>query len=371
MRRRDFLCALGGLPAGVAAVAKAAQALPATARRPLRLLILGGTGFLGPYVVDAARRRGLSVTLFNRGRTNPTLFQGAQGVEQLLGDRQAGLTPLRGRSWDVVLDTSAHVPRLAREAALLLRGAVSRYIYVSSTAVYRDHSRPLDEASALATLPTGVDPRSERVTDVSFGPLKALCEDEVRAAFAERALIIRPGHLVGPSDPTDRLTYWLARSARGGDIVAPGQPSDPVQLLDVRDLAGWIVDGAERSLGGTINAVGPRAPLSMEQLLLACRSVTGTPQRLLWASAELLRQLGLQGKLPLWQPPSDVGLSQVSPKRALASGLRHRPLLSTLRDSWQWLRSQPKERQESLRAGLSTTEEAQLLTALRSRQAQR
>jgi 2'-hydroxyisoflavone reductase len=367
MRRRDFLWALGGLP--VSGGAEAAGS--ASGRRPQRLLILGGTGFLGPHVVEAARRRGLSVTLFNRGVTNPTRFAGAQGVEQVLGDRQAGLTALRGRSWDVVLDTSAHVPRLVRESALFLRGAVGRYIYVSSTAVYRDRAQALDETSKVATLPSGLDPAAERVTDVSFGPLKALCEDEVRRAFAERALIFRPGHLVGPGDPTERLTYWLARTARGGEVVAPGQPGDPVQILDVRDLAAWIVAGTERGLAGTLNAVGPSHPLAMEPLLQACRKVVGSRLRLVFAGVEVLRQLGLLGKLPLWLPTSESGLARVSGQRALGEGLRHRPLSTTLRDTWQWLRSQPKERREAAQAGLSSDEEAQVLTALRSRQALR
>lgn len=346
-------------------------AAPAARRRSLRLLILGGTGFLGPLVVDTARRSGLAVTLFNRGRTNPGLFQGAAGVEQILGDRQAGLAPLRGRSWDVVLDTSGHVPRLTREAAQLLHGSVGQYIYVSTIAVYRDRDRALDETSDTAPLPASADARAERVTDVTYGPLKALCEQEVRRVFADRAQILRLGHLVGPTDPTDRLAYWLARSARGGELAAPGQPSDPVQIVDVRDLADWIVTSADRGLGGTYNAVGPQAPLTLDQLLRTCRSVVGGSARVTWAGADLLRQLGYLDRLPLWRPPSEAGLSRVSGQRALAHGLRLRPLAATVRDTWQWFRSLPKERQQSLHTGLRASEESQLLTALHSRQAQR
>ncbi|MBL9008877.1 MAG: NAD-dependent epimerase/dehydratase family protein [Myxococcales bacterium] len=371
MRRREFVAVLGGMSAGRIAWSSSAVAASGVRRRLQRLLILGGTGFLGPHVVEAARRRGVSITLFNRGRTNPGLFQDTQGVEQVLGDRQLGLGALRGRTWDVVLDTSAHVPRLAREAAQLLRAAVSRYVYVSSTAVYRDRTRPIDEASPLVALPSPQDAGSERVTDVSFGPLKALCEAEVRRAFDERAWILRPGHLVGPHDPADRLTYWVARIARGGELIAPGLPGDPVQLLDVRDLAEWILDGAERSLGGTFNAVGPRSPLSMEALLETCRVAVRGHARVLWASAERLQQLGLSGKLPLWQPPHERGLAWVSGARAFAEGLHLRPLSSTARDCWQWLRSQPPERRQTLLGGLSPTEESQILASLRSRQAQR
>ena len=365
---------MAGLVVGAsrqAAAVAASTGNNVTGRRPLRLLILGGTGFLGPQVVDAARRRGAGVTLFNRGRTNPGLFLNTQGVEQIFGDRQTSLLPLRGRTWDVVLDTSAHVPRLAREAASFLRGAVSAYVYVSSTAVYRDLDRPIDEASAIQPWPSGADVRSERVTDVTYGPMKALCEDEVRRVFEQRALIIRPGHIVGPKDPTDRLSYWVARTARGGDCIAPGRPTDPVQLIDVRDLAEWIVDAAARSLGGTYNAVGPRSPLTLEQLLKTCQSAVGGKPHWLWAGADLLRQLGALGKLPLWLPPEQLGLSRVSTQRAVQNGLRHRPLTATVRDTWAWFRSLPRDRRDALHAGLSPLEESQLLTSLRRLQAQR
>lgn len=367
MRRRDFVSAL---TAASLAHSTSGLASPRArgAERSLRLLILGGTGFLGPHVVEAARRRGMTVTLFNRGRTNPGLFRDGPGLEQIQGDRDSGLLALSGRRWEAVLDTSAYLPQRAREAALLLRGAVQQYIFTSSIAVYGQRTGPLDETTPTAPLAPGLDPRSEHVTDQSYGPLKAQCEQEVRTAFGPRALLLRLGQLVGPGDPADHLTYWALRCARGGDVLVPGRPTDAVQFLDVRDLAEWIVHGVASRLAGTYNAVGPQGPCTMEQLLRACNLEGGGHARLQWASAELLRQLGfgaLPAKLPLWQPPESAGLAQVVARRAHERGLRHRPLSTIIRDTVSWLQAQPPERRGALRAGPSAADEAQALAALK------
>lgn len=372
MRRRDFVSGLTAIGLSTCAAAHAAR--PTAGDRPLRLLILGGTGFLGPHVVEAARRRRVLVTLFNRGRTNPGLFRDSPGIEQIQGDRDGGLVALAGRRWDAVLDTSAFVPRRAREAALLLRGAVQQYIFTSSISVYGPRRDPPDEATPTAALQPGIDPRSERVTDVSYGPLKALCEQEIRTAFGAGALLLRLGQLVGPGDPADHLTYWAARCARGGPLLVPGRPSDPVQFLDVRDLAEWIVSSVAARLGGTFNVVGPASPCSMGQLIATCNTVGGRRAGPQWVSTEALRQLGFGGllaKLPLWQPPESSGLAQVVGQRARERGLHSRPMLSTVRDTLAWLRTQPPERQSALRAGPSAQEEAQALLAIKQQQATR
>lgn len=371
MRRRDFVSGLTAI--GLSTMSDAA-ARARGAERPPRLLILGGTGFLGPHVVASARRRGFLVTLFNRGRTNPGLFRDGPGLEQIQGDRDGGLVALGGRRWDAVLDTSAFVPRRAREAALLLRGSVQQYIFTSSIAVYGPRQQPPDETTPTAPLLSGSDPRSEHVTDISYGPLKAQCEEAIRTAFGPQALLLRLGQLVGPGDPADHLTYWAARCARGGDLLVPGRPGDPVQFLDVRDLAEWILLCVASGLRGTFNVVGPEKPCTMEQLLATCNSVAGKRGNPQWATAEALRQLGFAGllaKLPLWRPPESAGLSQVIASRARERGLRHRPIVETVRDTLAWLRAQPGQRRNALRAGPSAQEEAQALLAIKRQQAAR
>jgi len=373
MRRRDFV-------SGLTAVGLSAwdcplvQARSGEADRPLRLLILGGTGFLGPHVVQAARRRGVAVTLFNRGRTNPGLFRDGPGLEQIQGDRDGGLRALAGRHWDAALDTSAYLPRHAREAALLLRGAVPQYIFTSSIAVYGQRRDPVDESTPLAPHDENVDLRSERVTDVSYGPLKAQCEQEIRTSFGAQTLLLRLGRLVGPGDPGDQLTYWAARCARGGDVLVPGRPSDPVQFLDVRDLAEWLLRCVSAKLSGTFNVVGPAEPCTMERLLSTCNAAGGRRARPQWVSVEALRQLGyggFLGKFPLWQPPESAGLAQVVGRRARERGLRPRPLASSVRDTLDWLRGQPAARQNGLRAGPSAAEESQALGTIKRQQATR
>lgn len=356
---------MAGVRGGLSSVAQGISAGTAHAGvATRRLLILGGTGFLGPHVVDAARRRGFSVTLFNRGKTDPELFRAASGIEMVHGDRDGGLGVLRGRTWDAALDTSGHLPRLVRDAALFLKDAVRQYIYVSSVSVYREMDKVIDESSPLAMLPAGIDAKVDHVTDETFGPLKVLCEREAASVFARRALLIRPGCIVGPRDPTDRFTYWTLRAASGGDALAPGSEGDPVQFIDARDLADWIVAMVLTGQGGTYNAVGPRIAYTMGQLLQACARAAGTRPRWVWASDAVLRRAGVLDKLPLWLPPGQRGLARVAMARALASGLVLRPVDATVRDTLAWARALPAARRNKLRAGLSTSEEQAVLGLL-------
>ncbi len=361
-RRRFLESALAA--AALACAGRAGAPPPGRAGRPMRLLVLGGTSFLGPALVEAARARGHALTLFNRGRTNPGLFP---DVERLAGDRDGRLEALAGRSWDVAVDTSGYVPRIVRASAELLSAAVERYLFVSTISVYAEPLAPgADESAPLASVP---DPASEDVR-AHYGGLKALCEKAAEAALPGRVLVVRPGLIVGPRDPTDRFTYWPARVARGGEVLAPGDGSDPVQIADVRDLAAWMVAMAERRETGTFNAVGPASPLSMRELLLACRRAPGSDARLAWVPLAFLEKSGLRPwvDLPAWLPGAgeDAGFARVSAARAIARGLRFRPVEETARDTLAWWRSLPEERRARPRAGLSPEREAETLAAWRA-----
>lgn len=375
MTRREFLAAAGATAAaacagtggagGGAAAAGPAKAAAPAGGRPLRLLILGGTAFLGPELVEAARARGHTVTLFNRGKTNPGLFP---DLEKLHGDRDGKLDALRGRTWDAVLDTSGYVPRIVRQSAELLAPSVERYLFVSSISVYADGVKaPITEATALATTP---DPASEDVR-AHYGALKALCEQAVEAAMPGRALAIRPGLIVGPTDPTDRFTYWPVRLARGGEVLAPGDGLDPVQFVDVRDLAAFAIRAAEQRLAGTMNATGPAAPLLTRDFLEACR-VPGVDARLTWVDEKFLedRQVSAWSDLPVWVPRSEA-FTQVSCAPAIAAGLAFRPAAETARDTLVWWRGLPEERRAKPRTGLTAAREAEVLAAWKAAAAAR
>jgi 2'-hydroxyisoflavone reductase len=307
----------------------------------VRLLILGGTVFLGRGLVDAAGRRGHEVTLFNRGRSAPELFP---HVEQLRGDRDRGLDALSGRTWDVAIDTSGFVPRVVRESAQLLAGAVGHYTFVSSISVYGDFGRGgLTEAAALPELP---EPGSEDV-ERYYAELKAGCEREVEAAFGARSLIVRPGLIVGPHDPTERFTYWVRRLADGGPILVPRAGDQPVQMIDVRDLSDWMIAMVERRAGGPYNATGPAQPLTLVGMLERMRAVIGPAALLRWVDEDRLAEAGVEpwDDLPLWldasRQPDFAGFLDVDISRALASGLSLRPLEATAADTFEWARENP------------------------------
>ncbi|MDZ7653460.1 MAG: NAD-dependent epimerase/dehydratase family protein [Burkholderiaceae bacterium] len=336
----------------------------------MKVLVLGGTRFLGRHLVQALLARNHEVTLFNRGRTAPDLF--AQ-VEQIRGDRDGGAQAfdgLAGRHWDAVIDTCGYVPRAVRASCDALRDAVGTYVFISSISVYADFSQPdLTEESALAEL---ADPASEDVT-AHYGALKAACEREVQAVFGPRALRVRPGLIVGPFDPTGRFTYWPQRIAAGGEVLAPGEPQAPVQLIDARDLAEWIVRALGRGPGGVFNATGPAHPLSFGALLAACQlALASTPPATLTWCAEtflLAHDVAPWTGLPLWLPAAEQAVHQVSIRRALDAGLSFRPLSATLVDTLAWTRS-PQFAPPSgayANVGLTREREAELLRLWRAR----
>jgi len=327
----------------------------------LRILFLGGTGFIGPHMVNAALARGHVPTLFNRGRTHPHLFP---NVEKLVGDRDGGLQALRGRTWDAVIDTSGFVPRVVRDSAQLLRGNARQYLFISTGDVYRDFSvEHMDEDAPKATLP---DPRSEDVSKY-YGPLKALCEKEVEAAFPNHATIVRPGWIVGPGDNLNLFTYWPVRIDRGGEVLAPGDQTDPVQVIDARDMGEWIIRMLEQGVTGAFNAFGPAATLSIAEMLYGIRAVTGGDVRFTWVGTDFLleRKIRPWRDIPIWYPPigDHKGNGSISPARAITAGLTYRPLAVTARDTLNWFKSlgQPWDGGPGRRPGLSAKREAELL----------
>lgn len=329
----------------------------------MKVLVLGGTRFLGRHLVAALLARHHEVTLFNRGRSAPGLF--AQ-VEQLRGDRAdgaAGLAALAGRRWDAVIDTCGYVPRVVRASCEALRAAADSYVFISSISVYADFSAAeLTEEAPLATLD---DPATEDVM-AHYGALKAACEREVEAAFGERAFLVRPGLIVGPFDPTGRFTYWPQRIAAGGEVLAPGDRQAPLQFIDVRDLAEWIVRALTRGPAGAYNATGPAMPLAFGEFLAACQATLVPPPAVVtWCSERFLLEQGVAPwtGLPLWVPAAEAGIHRVSVRRALAAGLSFRPLAATVADTLAWVKSADFVPPSGLYAdvGLSREREADLL----------
>ena len=301
----------------------------------MKLLILGGTMFLGRHLVEAALGRGHEVTLFNRGQHNPELFP---EVEKLRGDRDGNLDALRGRRWDAVIDTCGYVPRLVRDSAELLADASNLYVFISSISVYPDHSQPVDETSKVGTLE---DESVEEITGETYGPLKVLSEQAAEKAMPGRVLVIRPGLIVGPDDKTVRFSYWTARVARGGEVLAPGSPDKQIQLIDSRDLAEWTVRMAEEFRTGVYHANGPDYRLTMGRFLEECRSLSGSDARLTWVDEKFLLERGVEAwsELPLWVADDDEPHRYFLANnidKALASGLTFRPLADTIRDTLAW-----------------------------------
>jgi 2'-hydroxyisoflavone reductase len=331
----------------------------------MRFLIIGGTVFLGRHLVEAAQARGHAVTLFNRGQHNPELFP---DVEKLRGDRGSDLTALAGRRWDAAIDTCGYVPRVVRASAELLADVVEHYTFVSSISVYADFKKlGIDETYPVGTL---ADETVEEVTGESYGPLKALCEQAAERAMPGRALNVRPGLIVGPHDPTDRFTYWPRRVAQGGEVLAPNRPEHGTQIIDVRDLAEWMVAMSEERRVGIYNATGPEYRLTIGQVLDESRLVSGSDARFVWMSERFLLDAGVQpwGEVPLWVPeedPDNAGFDAVDCTKAIGTGLRFRPLAETIRDTLAWDAALPADRE--LRAGLTREREAELLQAWRSR----
>jgi 2'-hydroxyisoflavone reductase len=330
----------------------------------MKLLVLGGTQFVGRHLVEAALARGHEVTLFHRGEHGAHLFP---ELERVRGDRERDLGALAGRSWDAVLDTSAYVPRVARIAAEALRDAAELYLFVSTVSVYDTGAPlPLREDSPLTGLD---DPDTEEVNGDTYGGLKVLCERPVEEALPGRTLVVRPGLIVGPDDYTDRFPYWPRRVAEGGEVLAPGDPGRFWQFVDVRDLGAWMVRMVEAGRTGRFNVDGPRRAWTVGEVLATCREVSGSGAELTWVPEDFLLARGVEPwtELPFWFPEGDAALRgayEVDVDRAVEAGLVFRPLGETVRDTLEWDRSRPEE-ERGRKAGLSREREREVLDAWR------
>jgi 2'-hydroxyisoflavone reductase len=317
----------------------------------VRLLVLGGTRFVGRALVEAALARGHEVTLFNRGVTNPDLFP---EVERIRGDRTRDLSPLAGRHWDAVVDVAGYFPRVVEASVAALRQSVERYVFISSVSVYADQSVPQYEDAPLAVTSDPEDTSTE-----SYGARKAACERMVERAFGTRSTVVRPGLIVGPHDSTDRFSYWPKRVARGGRVLAPGAPDDPLQFIDVRDLGSFILRLVEDGRAGTFNATG--RIVAFADLLDECRSVTGTDVEFVWIPTDALLTAGLDPWMgvPLWiAAPGWEAANRIPIERALAAGLTFRPLAQTVEAALD------DDTPLQLEVGLEPEREADLLARL-------
>jgi 2'-hydroxyisoflavone reductase len=372
--RRDFLKtsavvggALGmGVTVGCESEAPSPEGQPQDQTAPprrLRILILGGTGFIGPHMVRYALDRGHELTLFNRGRSNTDLFP---EVENLIGDRNDDLESLRGRTWDVCMDNNASNIDWVRLSTDLLRDSVGHYFYVSSRSAYSDLSSiPMTAAAPTFTYETaGVEPGAE---NLPYGLQKALCERQVQEVFPENSTVVRPGLIIGPGDNTDRFTYWPVRIHRGGEVMAPGDPNHFVQIIDVRDLTEWMVRLAENGEAGVFNGVGPATPRPMAELLYGIRGVTTAETIFTWVPQDFLSEQGIRpySHMPVWMPPSPgrEGFARFDLTPEVEAGLTFRPLAVTARETLDFHFSRPPERQAELRAGIPAEREAEVLAA--------
>jgi 2'-hydroxyisoflavone reductase len=326
----------------------------------MRLLILGGTRFVGRHIAEAALAQNHEVTLFHRGVSAPELFEGR--VERIVGDREKDLSRLGGRPWDAVIDTCGYVPRIVRESAAALRAENTdlRYLFVSSVSVYDRPPPGADESWPVGAIE---DRAVEEITGETYGPLKALCEAEVRESYGHKAIIVRPGLIAGPHDPTDRFPYWVARISAGGDVLLPGRKRQPIQIIDVRDLAAFCLGLLNSGLGGTWNAVGPEAPLTLGGLFDSMFATLNPGARPVWVDPARLEEWGVKpwSDLPLYWGPNaeEDGVMAVSNRRALDSGLKIRPLEVTVRDTRDWLANRPTD--QTWKAGLARRRERELL----------
>ena len=375
--RRDFI------KAGVIGAAVAATGLPAVGaaggkdkkhgkHKSRDILVLGGTGFIGPHMVREALRRGHSVTLFNRGRTNNELFP---DLETIKGDRGGDLSMLAGRKWDAVIDNSGYVPRHVQNSAKTLAPNIGQYLYISTISVYDSFARPNDESSRLATID---DESIEEVTGETYGPLKALCEKRARAEIdADRLTILRPTYICGPGDHTDRFSYWPVRVKQGGEMLVPGGPEYPVQIIDVRDLANFTIDCLDQKIIDTFNTVTPVGSYNMGLLLTDSQAVAATEVDLVWvdeafvAEAQENSQVENWGMFPIWHAlgGDSANVSSVAGEKAVAAGLHNRPIRETIRDLLSWWQTLPEERTSPMKAGMSADLEARLIAAWKAQNA--
>ena len=315
----------------------------------MKLLLIGGTGFLGSHLVEAALRSGHELTLFNRGQSNSARFP---DVEQLHGNRDGELSILQGRHWDAVIDTCGYVPRVVGALAQMVSEMTRHYTFISSISVYADFSKVgMDEHAAGATL---ADELIEEVTNETYGALKALSEQAAERAMPGSTLVIRPGLIVGPGDSTDRFTYWPYRVAQGGEMLAPGDFKQQAQFVDARDLAAWTIHMVEQGKIGIYNATGPEYALAMGHFLDECKTVTGGDTHFTWVSDAFLTQHDVD--LPLYAPEEYVGARAVNCSKAIHEGLTFRPVADTIRDTLAW-----KGKDAELKVGLKPEQERELL----------
>ncbi|MFH1763537.1 MAG: NAD-dependent epimerase/dehydratase family protein [Gemmatimonadota bacterium] len=371
--RRDFLrvsaVAGGALGLGIVPGKLAGASRPATGpiqtgpARRLKILVLGGTGFIGPHSVGYALERGHELTLFNRGQSNTDLFP---GVEKLIGDRNGDLESLKGRSWDVCFDNNASNIDWVEYSTEFLKDSVDRYFYVSSRSAYSDLSSiPMTAGAPTFTYETaGVEPGA---ASLPYGLQKALCERQVQKVFPATSTIFRPGLIIGPGDTTDRFTYWPVRIHRGGEVLAPSDGTDPVQIIDVRDLTEWMVRMAEDGHTGVFNGVGPANPRPIAQLLYGIRAVTTAETTFTWVPESFLTEQGIRpySHMPVWMPPSPgrEGFARFDLTPEVERGLTFRPLAVTAKETLDYHFARPLEEQDPLRAGVSPEREAEVLAA--------
>jgi len=363
MQRREFvLSALG------AAVSAALLPTVLHAERPLRILVLGGTRFLGPHMAEYALARGHTLTFFNRGKTNPGVLP---SVERIQGDRNGQLDGLKGRKWDAVIDNSGYVPRHVRLSAELLKESVPHYLFISTVSVYASFAAANDEDSQVGKL---ADATVEKVDGETYGPLKALSESAAQAVYGPAATtILRPGLIVGPDDNTDRFTYWPARAARGGEFAAPGTPRDPIQIVDVRDLAAFAIRCVEQRTAGVFNALSPVGRFTIgdvvNESVQAARQVVNPqpPPSAVWLPAEFLaaQSVAPWSDMPVWAPSAgeEAGFALTSAARAMQAGLTIRPMADTVTDTLRWHLQRPEAERQKLKAGLPPEREAAVLAA--------
>lgn len=319
----------------------------------MKILIIGGTRFVGRTIVQTALKKGHAITMFNRGKSNPDLFP---EVERITGDRDADIALLRGRTWDIAVDTCGYVPRVVRKSCEMLGNAVDRYIFVSTINVYADYSEPgLDEGAQLAAIE---DETVEEVTEKTYGPLKVLCENVVNQIYPERSIVLRCGLIVGPHDPTDRFTYWPVRIQNGGEVLAPSPPRMQVQFIDARDLADFILHLAGNRCAGTFNTTGPAGRLSMEGFLRACNAQAGNKASLTWVSEEFITSNEMD-HIPVWTPKDWRGIFEVNCSMAISAGLKFRQLKETINDTLAWHAARPADYE--LKVGLKPGREEELL----------
>jgi len=375
--RREFVktSAKAGGALGVLGALGPAACAPADARQPdgggsvepMRILILGGTSFIGPHQVKYAVDRGHEVSIFTRGQTRPPFYEDYfERIENLVGDRNDNLTALESGRWDAVIDNSSSLPRWVRDSAGLLKDRADRYLYVSSISAYRDFGQVgITEDYPVAELD---DPATEDMGGGTYGGRKALCEQEARDAFGENAIIVRPGLIIGPGDRTDRWTHWPVRVDRGGEVLAPDSPDGPVQNIDARDLSEWMVRLVEEpGNGGTYNGTGPAQRQTFGDMLEGIRSTLGSDATFTWVPTEFMaeHEVAPWSHMTNWMPPEGdtIGINQVSVSAAIERGLTFRPLADTVRDTVAWWATLPEERRAAPRAGLPPEKEAEVLAA--------